>query len=75
MAYVYQEFPRVLYREGGTRVVVDAADKEAALRDGWYLQPLHEAEAADARLQGWLLWDVTTDAPAKRGPGRPRKVA
>lgn len=70
MSYVYQKFPLSLYLRGDVasdHVIVTSEDEEAAqraegFRGAW--EPQEKAiEAA-----------VEADEPAKRKPGRPRKV-
>jgi hypothetical protein len=45
--YEHQEFPRVLYREQGSKTVGSESELEAALADGWLKNP-PEAEPAKA---------------------------
>ena len=41
MAYEYQEFPRCLYKGSGeTRLVKNDAEKLAAMKDGWSVDPV-----------------------------------
>lgn len=63
--YVYQEYPRLLYRGDEQKLVHSDEEKAAHLEQGWTI------------LKGAPIGsDAPNDdfAPAKRGPGRPKKV-
>ncbi|HEU4540160.1 MAG TPA: hypothetical protein VFR23_03440 [Jiangellaceae bacterium] len=64
MGYVYQEFPRWLYKAGGDRLLVSTdAEKADALEDGWQLQPV---------VNGAAVVSPVSDLPKRRG--RPPKA-
>jgi hypothetical protein len=44
--YVFQEFPKVLYRAAEKRTVKDKAAEVAAIEEGWTLRPGVEAKPA-----------------------------
>ena len=73
--YVYQPYPRMLFRhESDHCIVQNYGEEQAALADGWRLAPTPETRD-DASLVGDpAVVETPPDAPVKRGPGRPRKV-
>ena len=79
-AIAFQEFPKMLYlhpkdktQEHRTRVVQNVTEQEAALAQGWRIQPHIQQEAA-VDLSVDFEAEMPADAPAevRRGPGRPR---
>lgn len=58
---MFQEFPKWLYPENGEPVLVQDAEEEAAVMGA----PEPDSVPASAPVE---------PEPAKRGPGRPRKV-
>ena len=63
--YVYQPYPRMLYRDGDAPCIVEDAEAEAvALTAGWRKTPDAVEEVSDA-----------VDPPAAKKRGRPRKAA
>ena len=61
----YDEYPRHVHKAGGAYLVVlNDAEKAAALKDGWALSPVPAAEAAS------VADDAQKKAPkAKKGAG------
>jgi hypothetical protein len=75
MSYVYQPYPRMLYRHVyDQQIVQDYGEEQAALADGWRLTPNPEP-SDDAPVVPDPAVVESPDPPVvKRGPGRPRKV-
>ena len=76
MAYLYQPYPRMLYRYVNDQCIVqNYGEEQAHLADGWRLAPNPEPPRDDASLvNDPAVVETPPDAPVKRGPGRPRKV-
>ena len=74
----FQEFPKMLYlhpkdktKEHRTRVVQNVTEQEAALAQGWRIQP-HIQQEAQAPLSDDFQVDMPEQAEVRRGPGRPK---
>ena len=77
MAYLYQPYPRMLFRGvSDTCVVQDYAEEQEKLADGWRSGPIPDPEPRDdaSLVCDPAVVETPPDAPVKRGPGRPRKV-
>lgn len=46
--YVFQEFPKYLHKAGGASLLVQSSDEQAAaVKKGWKLKPVLEADVDD----------------------------
>lgn len=56
MPYVYQDYPRMLYKGDATQIVANDEAKAAAVADGWSVvpggDPLEDAPVADDKPKG-----------------------
>jgi hypothetical protein len=82
MTYVFQEFPKALYRKGVYAAVKNKADEDAMRAQGWM-----DYVTDKAIMEGRAIEPIEPVAPPsaapispvqaeppKRGPGRPRKA-
>ena len=75
--YVYQPYPRMLYRNVNDQCIVqDYGEEQAHLADGWRNSPTPEPDPRDdaSLVCDPAVVETPPYAPVKRGPGRPRKV-
>ena len=77
----HEEYPKMLYlhpkdkaKEHQTKVVNNAAERDAAMAQGWRQTP-HIPVVGSVVILGDFEADIVESVPEKRGPGRPPKVS
>jgi len=83
MAYIYNPYPRMLYRVGEERVVADAREEATAKDEGWRNTSVGDADPLPSPVEiqvgsDALAVEIEPDAPipaVRRPVGRPRKDA
>jgi hypothetical protein len=73
MAYVYQPYPRMLYRGQGQCVVQDYAEEQAAIADGWGHVPGFVATVPDPKPPPPTDVDVVLPPPSDSALRRPHR--
>jgi hypothetical protein len=69
MAYVFQEFPQHLYKDGATKVVKDAAERDQCVKEGWSASAVEKPAPPPAKPVAEPKPDV--EPPAKPVPPAP----
>jgi hypothetical protein len=78
------QYPRAIHKGGAWKLVTSASECDAAMDEGWVLRPGDEPRPAPASEEPAVATeDVTaqdadtdtSDAPAKKKSGRPKKSA
>jgi hypothetical protein len=77
--YVYQPYPKMIYRDGAYKVVNSEEERDSAFLEGWGAHPEHKRpEPEQVRLPESESESrsphMIVNFLNKRGPGRPRKV-
>lgn len=72
--YVYQEYPRLLYKGDEAKRVNNDDEKRAALKDGFALVPGAVAEPEPEPVLEPVAEDEPVEEAPKKKPGRPKKA-
>ena len=75
--YSHQDYPRAMYHASGENIIVNDAAELAALGDGWEDSPAKfgvETHPSAETLRANKIAALNA-GDAKRGPGRPPKIA